>query len=67
MYTLQVEYLNMSKSISEVGQILKQHCEQSNEAYQRSVIETEEESRDVITSQVQALNYSKSRIPNIFP
>lgn len=43
----------MSHSISEVGQILKDHCEQSNKAYQNSVVGIEEESRNIITKQVQ--------------
>jgi len=42
----------MSQSINEMGQILKEHCEQSNKAYQNSVVEKEEESKNIITSQV---------------
>lgn len=59
-YTLQVEYVNMSQSINEVGQILKDHCEKSNNAYQSSVMKAEEESRDIITKHVKTLyNYRK--------
>jgi len=48
----------MSHSISEVGQILKEHCEQNNKAYQNSVVQTEEESRNIIAKHVLAYAYS---------
>ena len=59
LYTLQVEYINMSQSINEMGKILKEHCEKSNNAYQNSVVETEEESKNIITSQVYLANYNR--------
>ena len=49
---LQVEYVNMSQSINEVGQILKEHFEQTNKVYQSSVMKAEEEGRDIITKHV---------------
>ena len=48
----------MSQSINEMGKILKEHCERSNSAYQSSVVETEEESKNIITSQVYLANYN---------
>ena len=54
---LQVEYINMSQSINEVGQILKEHWEQTNKVYQSSVIKAEEESKDIITKHVLACNH----------
>lgn len=44
--------MNASQSINEIGQILKDHCEQDNITYQSSIVEMEEKSRDVITKQV---------------
>jgi len=65
LYTLQVEYINMSQSINEMGKILKEHCEQSNKVYQNSVVEKEEESKNIITSQVYLANYKRHVYINI--
>lgn len=46
----------MSHSISKVGQLLNDHCEESSKAYQSSVMKAEEESRKTITKEVQINN-----------
>lgn len=61
---LQVEYVNMSQSINKVGQILKDHCEEDNKAYQRSVAQTEEESKSIIAQNVQNLTKQPSILDN---
>ena len=42
----------MSQMINTVGEILKQHCEQDNDAYQTDVQQTEEDSRNTVIKHV---------------
>ena len=50
----------MTQSINKIGQILKEHCEQDNQAYQIGVVLTEEESRNAIAKHVRTFIFHKT-------